>query len=75
VEAVSNVDEPTVAAAPNRMYERCFGRVGNCTSAPEYIWTGSHGGEYWLCASCCAQWRQETQGIAVVEPVRIRDIR
>lgn len=58
----------------DRKYDRCFGQAGNCTNAPEYIWTGPHGGEYWLCAGCCALWRQQTQGIGPVEPVRIRSI-
>ena len=63
------------SVSEGKAHDRCFGKVGNCANAPEYIWTGGHGGEYWLCASCCAQWRQETQGIGVLEPVRIRSIR
>lgn len=52
----------------------CFGKVGNCTEPPAYIWTGAHGGEYYLCIRCCAEWRQQVQGITPLEPVRIREI-
>lgn len=58
----------------DRPHNRCYGRVGNCANAPEYVWVGSHGGEYDLCGRCCAEWREQAQGIPAVEPVRIVSI-
>jgi hypothetical protein len=62
-EAVSSVD----TAVP----QHCFGRADTCTEAPAYIWTGSHGGKYWLCVRCCAEWREQVRG-TFIEPERIR---
>jgi hypothetical protein len=63
------------AAMPVLTREKgCYGRQGNCTEPPAYTWTGPHGGTYWLCVTCCAEWRGQVTGTGL-EPQRIRDIR
>jgi hypothetical protein len=57
---------------PGRNHYHCFGRVGNCNKPPDYIWTGSRGGEIYLCATCTAEWNEQTRGITILEPVHIR---
>jgi hypothetical protein len=59
---------------------KCNGAVTDndardCSSPePKYVWTGSHGGEYYLCDYHVAKWCSEVQGISVLEPIRIRTL-
>jgi hypothetical protein len=52
----------------------CSGSQGNCTEPPAYIWVGPHGGEYGLCVTHCAEWREQVRGTGL-EPRQIRNIR
>jgi hypothetical protein len=51
----------------------CPRQEARCTGEAVYIWTGSHGGEYRLCALHCAEWRAQVRGIPPLEPIRIRE--
>ena len=63
----------TETVLPLRPHDHCFGLAGNCTKVPEYVWTGPHGGEYDLCAECCAEWRLQTHETPI-GPSRIRSL-